>query len=222
MSKLSEGERAHIRESEKYKKTKKLLKPMYQHVERAKAFHTSEFDRFIEMCIGFKERWKESLKVSEILRGLKTEITYPSPQYKSMSKMLVYLGLVESLGVALADATLILFIVTGKDVHTRGPMTRHVTKAKELEKIDLSYKLDFLKNEGFDLFNELIKRDVRNTIAHLNFTIQDDGEIRNRDNSPIHIDEVISSFWESVDMLKLVFEDVGLLKWFEKEVINNE
>ena len=217
MNEQSEGKKNEVRQVDDYKETEKLLKSMFHTIEIAKEFHYPEFVIFNEMCNSFKERWKEALNVSEILRGLKTEIRYPSLRYKSMSKMLAYLGLVESLGASLVDAVLILFISNGKDVHTRGPMTRHVTKVKELEKIDLSYKLNFLKNEGLELFNKLINRDVRNTIAHLNFTVQNDGEIRKSDNSPIHIDEVISSFWESVDVLKLVFEEIGLLEWFEND-----
>lgn len=178
-------------------------------------FHPHYAD-FKQNCQEFKEKWEEAQKVSKILRGLKTRTRYPSLEYESMSKMLVYLGLVESLGVALADIVLILLIANEREVHTRGPLTKHVTKARELEKIDLAYKLDFLEDEGLDLFRKFINRDVRNHIAHLKFTIQDNGEIRKRDGSPIDIDVNISRFWGGVDILMLVFEDIRLLKWLEK------
>lgn len=205
-----------IRESEDYQTARRILGRLYLNIERAKEFRLPHFEHFKQMCDDFKEKWEEAKKASKILRGLKTYSFEPSSEYSSMSKMLTCLGLVESLGVALADMVLILLIANGKEVHTRRPMTKHVTKARELENIDLVYKLDFLEDEGLDLFGKFINRDVRNHIAHLKFTIRDNGEIRKRDGSPIDIDKNISGFWVGVDTLELVFEDIGLLKWFEK------
>ena len=214
MSEISE--KNEIRQSAKYKTARKILGRLYLNIEKAKEFGFPHFEHFKQMCDDFKEKWEEAKKASKILRGLRTYSFEPSREYSSMSKMLAYLGLVESLGVALADMVLILLIANGTEVHTRGPMTKHVTKARELENIDLVYKLDFLEDEGLDLFGEFINRDVRNHIAHLKFTIRGNGEIRKRDGSPIDIDENISEFWVCVDTLMLVFEDIGLLKWFEK------
>lgn len=45
-------------------------------------------------------------------------------------KLLVYLGLVESLGVTLLNVTLVLLIASGEEVHTRGPYTKHVNPPK--------------------------------------------------------------------------------------------
>lgn len=228
MSDISEHRKREIRQSEDYETVKKILDPLYynivalrrkidltQPIEFAERleFHPHYAD-FQKNCQEFREKWGEARKVSRLLRGLKTA-DYPSLEYESMSKMLSYLGLVESLGVALADAVLILLIANEREVHTRGPMTKHVTKTRELEKIDLAYKLDFLEDEGLDLFARFIDRDVRNHIAHLKFTIQNNGKIKKRDGSPINIDRNISRFWDGVDTLMLVFEDIGLLKWFE-------
>ena len=79
------------------------------------------------------EKWKKSERLSKILRGLKTRVEYPSAIYESMNKLLVYLGLVESLGVTLVDVTLMLLIAGGKEVHTRGPFAKHITVFRELE-----------------------------------------------------------------------------------------
>jgi len=218
MREISEEKKKEIRESDEYKKTQKLLKLLYERIKRAKAFQTYEFDHFSEMCIGFKERWKEANEVPRIFIDLKTG-RRRSPKHQSMGKMLSYLGLVESLGVAFADAILIMLIANGRAVHTTRGLTKHVTKVKELEKIDLAYKLEFLEDEGLEIFKILINRDTRNHVAHLKFTIQGNGEIRKRDKekSPIHIDEDIRNFWSGVDVLRVVFEDIGLLSWFTGE-----
>jgi hypothetical protein len=231
MTEISDERKTKIRESEDYETTKKILGPMYynivgikkkidltQPLEFAETFEWHpHYGDFKQNCQELHEKWEEAKRVSRILRGLKG-VTYPSLEYESMSKMLAYLGLVESLGVALADMVLILLVANGREVHTRGPMTKHVTKTRELEKIDLAYKLDFLEGEGLDMFEKLINTDVRNHIAHLKFTIQNNGEIRKRDGSLIDIDANITRFWDSVDTLMVVFEDMGLLKWFEREV----
>jgi hypothetical protein len=236
MSEISEERKNEIRQSEDYKTAKKILDPLYHNIVGLKKkidlalgfefterleFHPHYAD-FKQNCQDLKEKWDEAKKVSKILRDLKTYSFDPSHEYAPMMKMLAYLGLVESLGVALADMVLILLIANGKEVHTRGPMTRHVTRATELEKIDLAYKLDFLEDEGLELFAEFINRDVRNHIAHLKFMIRDNGEIRKRDGSPIDIDANISRFWDGVETLMLIFEDIGFLKWFEKEGISHE
>ena len=235
MSEISNERKREIKESEDYKTTKKFLGPMFGNIvsikrkidltrplEFAETFewHPNYLD-FKQNFQELKEKWEEARRVSKILRGLKT-IEYPSRKYESMSKMLSYLGLVESLGVTLADMVLILLIANGKEVHTRGPMTKHVTKTRELEKIDLTYKLAFLESEGLDIFRKFINTDVRNHIAHLKFTIENNGEIRKKDGSRIDIDNNISRFWYGVDTLMVVFEDIGLLDWLRREVMSHE
>lgn len=147
MSEISEEGKNEIRQSEDYKIAKNILGPMYRNIvgirkkldltrpdfERYE-FHPHYAD-FRQNCQEFKETWKEAEKVSKVLKGLKIT-SYPSLEYESMSKILAYLGLVESLGVTLADAILILLIANGKEVHTREP--KHVTKVKELKEVNLA------------------------------------------------------------------------------------
>jgi len=217
---MNDGDKG-IRQSEDYLKARKIFESILLNVpieyprKRGVGVLPSPAEKFEKNCLEFYEKWQESKRISEILRGLKTRVEYPSDVYKSMSKLLVYLGLVESLGVALVDMALMLLIATGKEVHTRGAFTKHVTSFKELADIDLGYKLDFLESEGLDLFKRFINRDLRNHIAHLKFTIENNGEIRKRNGVPIHIDNEISRFWDGVDTLKLVLEDSGFLERLE-------
>ncbi len=231
MSVIADDRKNEMRQSENYKTAKNILNPLFRTIAHPKLerdndlvsvlegygsgthiyWHPSLID-FKQNCKEFIDKWEDSQKISKILRGLKTA-DYKSREYESLSKMLCYLGLVESLGVAIADMILILLIANGKEVHTRGPMTKHVTKARQLDKIDLAYKLNFLEDEGLDL-REFIDEDVRNHVAHLKFSIQNDGRIIRRDGSPIDINTVIAKFWNGVDTFMLVLDDIGFLKWF--------
>jgi len=59
--------------------------------------------------------------MSDILRDLKATgvLGMLQPEARSMNKMLVYLGLVESLGVALIDTVLFLLVANGEEIHTK-------------------------------------------------------------------------------------------------------
>jgi len=224
MSEINEERKDRLRQTEDYKKTKEIFDRLISNVSyvspmKVDLFPPSFRERlltFEKNCVDFYEKWKESEKVSEILRGLKSEVSYDNNKLKSMSKMLAYLGLIESLGVALVDMTLILLIANGKDVHIRWPYTKHATSFEDLERIELGYKLDILDAGGFDLFKKFMNRVVRNHIAHLKFTIQNNGEIRKKDGSPIRIDEEISRFWDGVDTIKLILDELRFFKTLEK------
>jgi hypothetical protein len=131
-----------------------------------------------------------------------------------MSKMLAYLGLVESLGGKMMDMALLLL-----DLHTRGAYAKHVETFEELEDVwDLDYKLKFLDSEGISIFREkIVNKNLRDSIAHLNFRIEDDGTIRDRGNNEIHVDNEISKFWTGIDTLQIALEDIGFLKWLEEK-----
>jgi hypothetical protein len=225
---LSPTRKEELRKTENYKVTLQKLDVLFQNKGRERvvtasgfesvAYTPGKFDFFLENSKEFYERWQDAEEISTILRGLKSQIAYQSEKVKSMSKLMAYLGLVESLGVTLTDIVLVMFIANGTEIHTRGPFTKHVRTFEELRDVDLSYKLDFLKEEGLNLFKSFLNREDRNLIAHLKFKIEENGGIRKLDDSPIHIDEDIAKFWEGVDTLKLVLEDIGFLNWLRQKV----
>ena len=224
MSKMSENRKTLLRRSENYKNTKEKLGKIFHILTTLKlekpleyVFHPSH-EIFVTNCREFYDKLQETEKVTEVLRELKGNVTYDNDRLKSMSKMLAYLGLVESLGMTLTDMALIFLISIGKDVHITRGRTKHVTSFKELGKVDLQHKLELLKDEKLDIFNHFINRDVRNHIAHLKFRIGNNGAITKPDGTPISIDKEISGFWNGVDTLKLVFEDIGFQRWLGEKV----
>ena len=212
--------KASLRKSDDYRRTKTILEPIITKV----VYVMPKYDvmrlpsrrlLFDENCVEFNEKWQEAEKVSQILKDLKAA-TYPTKELESMSKMLAYLGLVESLGVTLLDMVLLLLIAYGREMHTRGPYTKHVTSFEELANLDLRFKLKFLKDNDVDIAQKVVNPELRNIIAHLKFKISKNGDIRDPGNNRIRIDDEISRFWCAVDTLKLVFEDCDLLKHVAK------
>lgn len=214
---VEENGKARLRESREYEDTKRILGILFANLKSLGSMNKMPSpDFFVRNCKDFYDKWQEAEKISEILRVLKSEITYHDKKVESMSKMLAYLGLVESLGVTLMDMVLILLIANGREVHITRGRVKHVTSFEELKEIDLGYKLDFLKDEGLEIFRWFMNQEVRNIVAHLKFIIDNDGSVRKRDGTLVDIDIEISRFWDGIDILKLVFEDIGFLRYAEK------
>lgn len=230
---LSEARKNEIRQSDDYEETRRILSYLFRKITKLSAkigpmvpppeyvFHP-EYQVFRKNCKEMWRKWKEAQKMSRILRELKTGVEYPSNELESMANMLAHLGLVESLGVTMMDMMLLFLMADGRELHTRGYPTKHVETFEELEKVwNLDYKLSFLNSSGLSIFKKrILDPKTRNIIAHLNFTIKkDSGEIRGgKDNEIIDIKRKSSSFWEGIDILNLVFEDIGFLKWLREKV----
>lgn len=172
------------------------------------------------------DSWDRSAETSLILQYLKVGgyAKLLPPKARSMAKMLTYLGLVESLGVTFMDMALMLLILNGKEMHTRGPHTKHVTSLRELQKLDLAYKQQFLKSHELYLFLKLVNRKLRNEIAHLKFRIQEDGTIESSEGSKVDIDNVIERFWKTLNEIISIFDEIGFTDWLSqgKKVASHE
>jgi len=188
-----------------YDRTEKTLRKLLIHVKL----------EYWDVRGELSDLWDSSTETSLNLQYLKASTVMKSlpPKSKPMIKMLVYLGLVESLGTTFIDMALILLIANGKEMHTRGPYINHVTSLKELRKLDLAYKLAFLKRHKLPLFLKIVDRKLRNDIAHLKFKIDCDGAIRNSKGSSVDIDEVIQKFWKAMSEIESIFDEVGFTKW---------
>lgn len=228
---LSEARKNELRQSDDYKETRKILGSVFDNITklRTKAgptlpseyvFHT-EYQIFKKNCREMWRKWKEAQRILRELKRMESQ----NEEQKSMVNMLRYLGLVESLGVTMMHIALLFLIAVGKEVHTRGPHTKHVETFEELEDVwSLDYKLEFLDSAGLSVFKEkIINTDIRHKIAHLNFTIErNSGEIRDKGNNRIDIEETTSNFWEGIYILNLVLEDIGFLGWVRQKVASHE
>ncbi len=163
--------------------------------------------------------WKKSVETSEVLKDMKAQdaLDMLAPKAKALSKLFAYLGLVESLGVALMDMALILLIANGKEMHIRAKGIRHVSTLRELRKLDLVYKLEFLGANKLGFFAGVVNRQLRNEIAHLKFTIEENGEIKDSNNQTVNIDAILTEFWQRVGQIISIFDYIRFLPFLEQQ-----
>jgi len=91
---------------------------------------------------------------------------------------LTYLLETEIMGTALIDRVLLLLIGKGTDFHLEPDYNHRYTRhAKTLEDLQAPYlslaiKQDFLEANDITLFSKMIDRNLRNKIAHVDYTIE--------------------------------------------------
>jgi len=130
-----------------------------------------------------------------------------------------YLGLVESIGALHIDLLILLLVAIGNYFHVeRGhdvPRIVHATYLKDLRHESLASKIDFLERNRLKKTSRMIDKDLRNSIAHLNFKIDDQGKVaarsRGEDKKKIDIFQRINDFNRKFIMISLILEDVNKL-----------
>jgi hypothetical protein len=163
--------------------------------------------------------WNRSMETSEALKDMKSRdaLDVLPPKAKALSKLFAYLGLVESLGVTLMDMALTLLIVNGREMHVRkegGIM--HVSTLKDLHKLDLIYKLGFLKANKLQFVAGVVNRQLRNDIAHLKFRIEENGEVKGSDGNLVNVDNTLTEFWSRVEQIISIFEHIRFLHFIQQ------
>lgn len=125
-------------------------------------------------------------------------------RHSLLIKMFGYLGLVESVGVAMINFSVVLLIVNGYNFHIdsrhASPRVRHATSIKDLEdeRVSLGARFGFLEQNGLGFLPEMMgfpskrkrsRYNLRNTVAHLNFRVDENGKIYYKEtNREIDID----------------------------------
>jgi len=161
--------------------TRKLASEFESFYNKIKALEQTKdnFKIFKKSYLSYQDRLDLSSKLFEMTsKGLiesrqevpnVTRITFLHPFY--------YLGYVESIGNALTNMVVMILVACGIDFHVvKGKWrVKHITSIKELEKerVSLTRKLDFLKENGIKEFSNAIDSRLRNSIAHMDFQIRD-------------------------------------------------
>jgi hypothetical protein len=164
--------------------------------------------------------WEEAQKTSDALKDMKSVSAFHdlSPVPQAYAKLFAYLGLVEGLGVTLIDITSLLLIANGKDMHFRkGGGILHVSRFKDLHKLNLLYKLEFLEAHRLGFISKIVNRNLRNNIAHLSFTVTEAGKIKDKNEQEINIDVEIEAFRNRVVKIIATFDEKGLLRFINQE-----
>jgi hypothetical protein len=163
--------------------------------------------------------WNRSVETSEALKDMKAQdaLIILQPKARALSKLFAYLGLVESLGVTLTDMSLILLIANGEEVHIRKDKgILHASTLKELRKLDLIYKLGFLTANKLEFVAGMVNRPLRNDIAHLKFSIGEEGEVKGSNGQVVNVDAVLREFWKRVEEIITIFDHIQFLHFIEQ------
>ncbi len=137
------------------------------------------------------------------------------PESSPIVKMFMYLGLVESLGVAFINLIMLLLITCGSDFHIEQhhhiPRIIHAETIEDLQStsIGLSSKVEFLKNNGLTRTSKLVNTDLRNKIAHLNLSeneIDENGVISK--NFQINIKQKYDEFNKTFNIIRKILNEV--------------
>ena len=218
VNRIDETRKQLLRNSELYRQARSIIGNKLSNILYAREKQGSlltPHELFQKNCVDIYEKWKEIAELSNIFGDTKRDVKYSTEKHKSIGKMLSLVGLVESLGNTLADMLLFLFIANGKIVHTRSPQIKHVSSFFELTQLDLDYKLDLLKEENVSVISKILNLDLMSFIADLKFSVDENGIISDRRNNVIQIDQHIADFWDGVDTLTILFEDLEFPRWLE-------
>lgn len=136
---------------------------------RMKSATYEAFRRTVQKSLPRIEQASEiTIKLDDDYKKVKSEL------YATFS----YLGFVESLGNTTVDMVVLLLIANGIDFHIecqhRTPRMIHATKIEDLERerVSLTTKLNFLRDNGLKVFTSLIDTKLRNKIAHMKFEVR--------------------------------------------------
>ena len=135
---------------------------------------------------------------------------------KTVIGLFRYLGLVESLGGQFVDLSILLLVANGYDFHVERehdvPRIIHATTLRDLRNASLGVKAKFLERCNLKETTSLIDKDLRNSIAHLNFKINEDGTVSARSQgeqkAAINIYQKINEFNLKFTRLLIIFNEI--------------
>lgn len=133
---------------------------------------------------------KQLVTISEVLINLGKNMDYweeiwslstspaanLTPKQKSSLELYLYLVLSEGIFSEIVQVITSMLIENHHDIYDPLRM-KFVKKYEELDKVTLFIKLKFVEEHGFKFISDAFDRDLRNCIAHLRYTVKDDGSI---------------------------------------------
>ena len=200
---------------ELYDKIKKQLAPIFE-----KFYKTSpSYKKFLESSEQLNSRLYRNRSIGGDLTELQAVVyakDIPS-KYHGLMTAFAYLLRVEVLAIFFVDLTLLLMIDERFCLHLDPDDThkyvRHASSLQDIESpsLPLSRKLDFLEKHEITFFKEYIDRDLRNKIAHGNFTVDTAGnfyKINSKGNKvKIDLKQETTKLTDFIEAILQVFVD---------------
>jgi hypothetical protein len=153
------------------------LEPLF---DRIRAKPETDYDLFRRAVLDFHKRTQRTLDIVELISNGGLAPGGPQHSLKdTIYNLFAYMGLVESVGNVVLDMVVMLLVANGRDFHIECqhtvPRVKHAVQIGDLEdeRVPLTAKLNFLKENGIAVLASTIDSDLRNIIAHLKFNIKD-------------------------------------------------
>jgi hypothetical protein len=128
-----------------------------------------------------------------------------TPKQKSLILLFTYLTFAEGIFSEVIEIIIFFLLQSHHDLYDPR-RAEFVKEYKQIEKIDLFIKLKFIENHGFGFLCDSIDRDLRNSIAHLNLIVDDDGCITNSKTAKVNI---IGALLRLIWVTKFTIEEVS-------------
>lgn len=116
------------------------------------------------------------LSNDDIVATLPTIYSSDNKREATVVAMLAFLWAYESSYVSCLDACCYMLTVTGHDLFNL-ENRKYVRTLEEIGNVSTYTKIEFLKEHGFTIFERTKDRQLRNKIAHHDFTIDSDGKV---------------------------------------------
>lgn len=190
------------------------VKPLYSMAGASRSFKIFEMG-----CLSFNREYERTRVIRKyIAQGLLQKTTDVKD---TLQWLYLYLGVVETLGNAIANALIMLLAANGIHFHVEyqriTPRIKHATSIDDLteEFTPLKTKLNFLKDNKIVELSCLVDTKLRNDIAHLRIKVKD-SEIYIRGKNakeliPQSTVKLLRACNTARDILQKVAKDRGIL-----------
>jgi len=165
-------------------KIRSELCPFLESIQAA-AQKSREFSIFKDSLLEFMNKYESKQKIFESMIG--EGIPSVTSRVGELYALFLYLGTVESVGNTVVDILVMLLVANGIDFHIEcqheTPHIKHATSIRDLEeeRVPLTTKLNFLRDNGISEVAKIMDSQLRNDIAHLNFQVKENRTyIRNK------------------------------------------
>jgi len=162
-----------------YKLAKGLKAKFFPLLKEAHKKHGSTFDRVVlEQKEGTKTRLENSERLLKILRGKLDRNKFTTEELSAISLHIEFLVLVEGFFATQINFLIFTLIANGHDFYATRK-GKYTNTFDEIEEENLAYKMKFLKEHNFvDLAkNERRIRKLRNSVAHVFYKIEPNGDL---------------------------------------------
>lgn len=171
----------------------------YIHFQKCISEWLKRFDNFLPTTgiIETLQKLTQEPKIS-------TEDDKEAKRIGALISLFSYLGFVESIGVSILDVAILLLVANDYDFHVERehetPRIIHAKTLSDLGNVSLGAKINFLERCNLKNTAKLIDKDLRNSVAHLKFKINDNGTVsarsKKRNKKQINIHEKIEFFYQ--------------------------